>query len=393
MTSTMQSRRAFGSLVTARVVYAINWVNVGAIFYLMGPDLGAGVSGLGLITATFYLGLGLFQVPGGVLAARWGPKRVVVLGIFISSASALATASAAGVAEVAVLRFVVGCGMAFVFAPATIIVARLLRGEKSGMGVGVMNSTFDLGGIVGIFGWVVVASVTGWRPSLVLSGAFGLATGAMVALFVPGDRTAKTPKVDRKALAAVLADRQLVLLGLGTVGFGIAATVIAGFMTLYGVRSLGVSGALASGATSLVYVVPIFTSLWGGRAFDVLARHRMVMVASLIGSAAALALAAYPSLLAAAVCSSLAGLVSGVGYTFAFAGARELNRAGREYESLAVAWVNSLSLTGSFFPPIFFSYMVEAYGYRLAWVWSGVLTLAFVAPVLLMVETWRVRAA
>ena len=108
MTSNMQSRRAFGSLVTARLVYAINWVNVGAIFYLMGPDLRAGVSGLGLITSTFYLGLGVFQVPGGVLAARWGPKRVVVLGIFVSSASALATASAAGVVEVAVLRFAVG---------------------------------------------------------------------------------------------------------------------------------------------------------------------------------------------------------------------------------------------------------------------------------------------
>ena len=393
MSSTMQSPRAFGSLVVARIIYAINWVNVGAIFYLMGPDLHAGVSGLGLVSATFYLGLGLLQVPGGILAARWGPKRVVVLGIFLSSASALATSFASSAVEVAVLRFIVGWGMAFVFAPATIIIARLLRGGKSGMGVGVMNSAFDLGGIVGIFGWVVLASVTGWRPSLMMSGVLGLATGVMVILFVPAAGAAKTLRVDRKALAAVMVDRQLILLGVGTIGFGIASTVISGFMTLYGVKSLGVSGALASGATSFVYVVPIFTSLWGGRAFDILSRHRMVMVASLVGSAAALALGAYPSLLAAAVCSALAGLVSGVGYTFAFAGARELNRAGKEYESLAIAWVNSLSLTGSFFPPIFFSYVVDAYGYQAGWVWSGVLTLAFVAPVLLMVESWRARAA
>ncbi len=393
MISSVQGPRASGSLVVARIIYAINWVNVGAIFYLMGPDLGAGVSGLGLVTATFYLGLGLLQLPGGVLAARWGPKRVVVLGIFLSSISVIATSFAADIVEVAVLRFLVGWGMAFVFAPATVIIAGLLRGGKSGMGVGVMNSAFDLGGIVGIFGWVVLASVTGWRPSLMLSGVLGLATGVIVALFVPSAGAVKAPRVDRKALVAVIGDRQLILLGLGTIGFGIAATVIAGFMTLYGVRALGVSGALASGATSFVYVIPIFTSLWGGRAFDVLARHRMVMVASLVGSAAALALGAYPSLLAAVVCSSLAGLVSGVGYTFAFAGARELNRAGKEYESLALAWINSLSLTGSFFPPIFFSYVVEGYGYQAGWVWCGALTLVFVAPLLLMVESWRPRAA
>ena len=393
MIRSMQSRRPLGSLVIARVVYAINWVNVGAIFYLMGPDLRAGVTGLGLVTATFYLGLGLLQVPGGLLAARWGPKRVVVVGIFLSSAAVLATSFAAGVVEVAVLRFIVGSGMAFVFAPSVIIIAGLLRGGKSGMGVGVMNSAFDIGGIAGIFGWVVLATVTGWRPSLLLAGVMGVATGLLVALFVPGVAEGKVPRVDSKALQAVIRDRQLILLGLGTVGFGVASTDIAGFMTLYGVRSLSASGALASGVTSLVYVVPIFTSLWGGRAFDVLSKHRMVMVASLAGSAAALALAAYPSVPAAAVCSGLGGLVSGIGYTFAFAGARELNRAGKEYESLAVAWVNSLSLTGSFFPPIFFSYLVDGYGYQAGWLWSGALTLAFVAPVLLMVESWRPKAA
>ena len=393
MSRSTQNPRALGSLVIARVVYAINWVNVGAIFYLMGPDLRTGVSGLGLITATFYLGLGLLQVPGGVIAARWGPKRVVVVGILIYSASVIATSVASTVAEVAVLRFLVGWGMAFVFAPSVIIIARLLRGEKSGMGVGVMNSAFDLGGIAGIFGWVVIATATGWRPSFLMAGAMGVATAALVALFVPEGAAGKVPRIDRKALVAVIRDRELVLLGIGTVGFGVAATDIAGFMTLYGVRSLSASAALASGVTSMVYVIPIFTSLWGGRAFDALSKHKMVMVASLVGSAAALSLGSYPSVLAAAVCAALGGLVSGVGYTFAFAGARELNRAGSEYESLAVAWVNSLSLTGSFFPPIFFSYLVDAYGYRAGWLWSGALTLAFVVPVLLMVESWRPRAA
>ena len=385
----MRTRRAMGSLIFARVIYAVNWVNIGAIFYLMESDLGVGLPQLGTVTATFYLGLGIMQIPGGVLAARWGPKRVAVVGIFLSSFSVLGTAVSTNILEVAVLRFLVGWGMAFVFAPAVILVVGLLRGGGSGMGVGVLNSAFDVGGLFGLFGWVVIAVVTGWRPSLLLSGGIGILSGILVAAFVPGDGAGRGLRVDRKALLAVVRDRQLILLGLGTTGLGVAYTDIASFMTLYGVKSLGVSGIVAGSATALITVVPIFTALWGGRAFDALSRHRVLMVLSLFGSAVALVLGSYPSLTAAIACSALGGVMSGVGYTFAFAGARELNRAGREYESVAVAWVNSISLTGAFIPPVLFSYLVGRYGYQGGWFWSWFFSLVFVVPILMMVERWR----
>ena len=48
------------------------------------------MSGLGNVTAAFYLGIGLVQVPAGILAAKYGPKKVVVAGIFLTSFSVLA---------------------------------------------------------------------------------------------------------------------------------------------------------------------------------------------------------------------------------------------------------------------------------------------------------------
>jgi MFS family permease len=383
-----QNTKALGSLIFARIVYAVNWLNVGAIFYLMSPDLGAGVSGLGSLTAAFYLGIGLMQIPGGLFAAKWGPKRVVVIGIFLSSLSAMGTAVLSTVPEIAVLRFLVGAGMALVFAPGVVIVSRLLRSGKSGMGVGLFNSAYDLGGLVALFGWIVVASATGWRPSLALSGGLGALTGVLVALFVPGERARVEFSVERTALFSILKDKQLVLLGIATLGFSIGNTIISGFMVLYLVKSLSVSGSVAGLVTTLVTVVPIFTALWGGRMYDTITRHRMMMVLALLGSAAALALGAIPSLYAAAACCTLGGVVSGVGYTFAFAGARDLQRAEKEYEGLAIAWVNSISLTGSFLPPIVFSYLVETVGYPEAWLGSAAITLVFLVPLLLMVERW-----
>ena len=80
------------------------------------------------------------------------------------------------------------------------------------------------------------------------------------------------------------------------------------------------------------------------------------------------------------------GVAAGFGYTAAFAGAKDLNRAEREYDGLAVAWVNGISLTGSFWPPLLYSYLTVATGYSSAWFGSAVVSALFLVPVLLMEE-------
>jgi MFS family permease len=376
-------------MIFARIIYALNWMNVGAIFFLMGPDLGAGVSGLGTLSASFYLGIGLLQVPGGILVAKWGPKKVSVVGVLLSSSAALGTSVMTTIPEIALLRFLVGAGMAFVFAPGVVIIARLLRGGRSGIGVGLYNSAYDVGGLFALFGWVVLAEATGWRLSLALSGGLGVLTGLLTFLFVPKDEANMVSKVGRGPLLAILGDRQLILVGLGALGFDMSNSIVSGFM-IYNLLGIGAASATLAGLiASLVTIVPIFTSLWGGRIYDSIERHRSIMSLSVVLSAAALGLGALQSVYAAVACSVLAGVVAGVGYTFAFAGARDLNRAGKEYEGLAISWVNSIHLTGSVLPPVFFSYVVEMVGYSQGWLWSGALTLVFIVPILLMVEHWR----
>jgi len=387
--NSIRDSKALGSLIFARIIYAVNWLNFGAIFYLMSQDVGAGVSGLGIVTAAFYLGIGLVQVPAGLLAAKYGLKKVVVVGVFLTSFSVLGTSASSTIAELAALRFLVGAGMAFVFAPGVVIVSRLLRGGKSGLGVGLFNSAYDVGGLLAIFGWIVIATAVGWRPSLALSGILGVITGVLVFAFVPGDDSGQEFRVDRKALSAIFSNRQILLLGLGVFGFSIGNTLISGFMVYYLKSSLSVEGTVAGLVTSLITVIPIFTAIWGGRVYDTISKHRVIMMVAMLGSAGALAVNGLNSLYAAVVSSALGGVVSGIGFTFAFAGARDFNRSGPEYDSLAIAWVNSIQLTGSFFPPILFSYIVENLGYSQAWIWSAVISLCFLFPVFLMVEKWR----
>ena len=389
-----RARNSVASLIVARIVYAINWLNVGAIFYLMAPDLHSGLSGLGILSASFYLGVGLVQVPGGILAARWGPKKVVVAGIMLSSFSTLLIAVAASLWEVTVLRFLVGAGMAFVFAPAVVLVARLMTSRTTGTGVGLFNSAFNVGGLLALFGWIVIATATGWRPSLALSGTMGVATGLLVMKVTPDDEGSGGFRPDVRVLFKVLADRRLIFLGLGTLGISVGNIMVSSFMVYYLVHEQGLAGSLAGLIASMVVVVPIAGAIWGGRLYDRTRRPRRFMLVSDLGmSGALLILAVAPGVVTAIACSVAGGIVSGVGFTTSFAAAKDLNRATEEYDGLAVAWVNCVSLSGSFWPPVLFSYLVGASGYPVAWLGSALICLSMAVPVLLLKEGVPSKAA
>ncbi len=385
MSARSVERRAFASLIAARIVYAINWLNIGALFYLMSSDLNSGVSGLGTLTSSFYLGVGLMQVPGGILAAKWGPKRTVTLGIFISSFSMLATSASTALLQVAILRFVVGAGMALVFAPMVVLATRFLGG-KSGTGVGLINSAFDVGGLFGLFGWILIASVTGWRPSLALSGALGVMTGLLVIAFVPRDSDNVQFRVSSSDLIKVLKNRNLILIGLGSLGSNLGSVLISSFMAYYLQSSLGETAAIAGLVAAMIVVLPIYTSLWGGRLYDRLRKPRRLLIASGLGMAGALLVCAVPIPSAAAAGAVFGGIAIGPASTINFAAAKDLSRVQKEYEGLTIGWVNSISLTGSFWPPLVFSYLARSFSYSAAWLGGGVIVLMLLVPLFFLTK-------
>jgi len=379
LSSRLSEQRAVVSLIAARIVYAINWLNIGAIFYLMSTDLNSGVSGLGTLASSFYLGVGTMQVPGGILAAKWGPKRTVVLGIFVSSSAVLGTSVATAIVQAAILRFVVGAGMALVFAPSVVLATRFLGG-KSGTGVGLINSAFDVGGLFGLFGWILLASVTGWRPSLALSGGLGVFTGLLVVALVPKDGENVRFRFDAGQLGRILRERNLILIGLGCLGSNLGSVLISSFMAFYLQASLGETAAIAGLVAAMIVVFPIYTSLWGGRVYDRSRKPRRLLIMSGLGMVVALIICAAPNPFAAALGAVLGGIVVGPAYTIAFAAAKDLCRVGREYEGLAVAWVNSISLTGAFWPPLIFSYLAKSFDYSAAWLGGSALCFLLLIP-------------
>jgi MFS family permease len=385
LSARLSEQRAIIALVATRIVYAVNWLNIGAIFYLMSADLNSGVSGLGTLTSSFYLGVGIMQVPGGVLAAKWGPKRTVSLGIFVSSLAVLGTSVSSAVFLVAILRFIVGAGMALVFAPSVVLMTRFLGG-KSGTSVGLINSAFDIGGIFGLFGWILLASVTGWRSTLVLSGGLGVLTGLMVIALVPKDGENNQFRFSTDKLVRILSDRNLVVLGLGSLGSNLGSVLISSFMAYYLQASLGETYAIAGIVAAMIVVLPIYTSLWGGRLYDRTRKPRRLLILSGLGMTSALLVTAAPTLPAAAAGAVLGGIAVGPASTINFAAAKDLSKVEPEYEGLTIGWVNSISLTGSFWPPLVFSYFARSLNYSAAWIAGAAMCFLLLVPLFFLRE-------
>ncbi|MGB8780278.1 MAG: MFS transporter [Candidatus Bathyarchaeia archaeon] len=376
------NRAAVASLILGRVVYAVNWYSLAAVFSFTASELKLNVSGLGLVTATFFVGIGVFQVPGGILAAKIGPRRTAIYGTTIASLAALLTAFAGNLAEIAVLRFFVGLGMAFVFAPGVILMTRLLREGSEGLGVGLYNSAFSLGGALGLAGWAVLAAEIGWRNSLAAVGLLGLFTSVLLWFLVPKDTQRSDFKVEPHHLRLVLLNKWLIVLSIAVLGLQLGSTVYSNFMAYYlesvAHMKVGEAGIIASLASLFAFA----SAPYSGRLFDRYDDTKRLLFASGVVMAIGVGVAFFGTVYSAILSGIMVGIASGAGFTFGFSSARASNRLDKEYETLSVSWVNSISLSGDFVPPLIYSYMVVQYGYSPAWLLMAVLAFVLIIPIL-----------
>jgi MFS family permease len=364
-----------------RLIYAVNWYNFAAVFTLVARDMNQNVSGLGVAVGSFYLGVGLFQIPGGLLAAKIGPKRTAVYGTLLASAAAILTSMATHFSQLLVLRFLVGTGMAFVFAPGVILMARYFRERAEGFSVGLFNAAYYLGGGLGIFVWAVLADAWGWRESLAVSGVVGVLTAILILFLVPRDSIREDFAMELLEIRRIVASRWLLLLGIGMFGVTGLSSLITGFMVYYLQSSQNASAALAGSVGALVFAASLISSPLFGIIHDRTRNSALLSFLCGISGIVGLELASIAAVWAAISASLIVGFAAGGAITVGFSAARELAHA--EYETLAVSCINSTQLfAGFFFPPVF-SWTVLSFGYSTAWLLAGLYVFPFIAVVLL----------
>jgi MFS transporter, ACS family, glucarate transporter len=155
---------------------------------------------LGWVFSAFVAGYALFQAPGGRLADRFGPRKVLALGTVwwavFTAATALAPSGFAGALWLLLsVRFALGLGEAVVYPSSNRLVAAWIPSPERGVANGIIFAGVGAGaGVTPPLITLIMVSY-GWRWSFWISAVIGLAAGGiwyLIARDRPEDHPAMT---------------------------------------------------------------------------------------------------------------------------------------------------------------------------------------------------------
>lgn len=137
-------------------------------------DFGFSVITMGWIFFAFQISYALFQVPGGWLGDRFGPRRALTWVVTWWSAFTAATALTWSAGSMIVCRFLFGMGEAGAFPIATRSLSRWMLPSERGWAQGLTHAGSRLGGALTPFFVAWIIAMYGWRMPFFLFAVVGL---------------------------------------------------------------------------------------------------------------------------------------------------------------------------------------------------------------------------
>lgn len=319
-TTLRQDVRVIGLVALAHGLSHFFQIATAVVFPLIKDDLGVSYVALGGTVALYYVVSGICQTLAGFAVDRFGARRVLFIGLALSTAGAALAGSAHSYAMLVAAAVVGGLGNS-VFHPCdfSILNARV-RKERLGY-------AFSGHGIAGYLGYaaapvysIAMAGAFGWRGALIGAALIGVAVIAVLALnrgeihveAADHKRDAKDGGLaaDLRVLASapvLMCFGYFVLVSVAFIAmqnFGIAST-----MALY-----GISASLASATLTAYLLGGAVGILSGGFVASHTSRHDLVAVGGMAVNAGFMFLVAaalLPAALLPALCAA-AGFAQGL---------------------------------------------------------------------------------
>lgn len=362
-----------GVLVFSTIAFSINTFDVFSVFYLIAQEFNQDLALLGLIAVTMTIGIGVFQIPGGLLAAKFGPKVVATLGSLIVGSSSILVAASTDISQVAAFRLLLGAGLAFSFPSAMSIITNHFKKGSEGLAVGTIAGAYAGGGMIGLVVWVVLAQEIGWRPSIAIGGILSLISALCIYLAIPRiSITRDTVHSVMRHVSSLLSDKTLILLGILLLGSQVVFEQVLAFMPFYIQSALLIEPAVAGLVGSLTLIAALIGAPSTGWLYDRKIGFSKLVVLLGLGLFVGISINFVMSLYSAIISTLIVGFSGGGLFTLFSNAARERSirmsgGQGLEYSTLSINWVHAIALTGVLWAPILFSSTALQHGYPIAW--------------------------
>lgn len=148
----------------------VDRVNIGTAAPVIKAELGLSNTDLGLIFSGFAYPYAVFQIIGGLLADKWGPRRTLLVCGLIWAASTALTGLAGGVLGLFLMRFALGFGEGATFPTATRAMQSWVPKEERGFAQGITHAFARLGNAITPPLVVFLMAMLTWRGSFVVLG-------------------------------------------------------------------------------------------------------------------------------------------------------------------------------------------------------------------------------
>jgi MFS family permease len=148
----------------------VDRVNIATAATAIKDDFGLNNTELGRVLGAFGLAYALFQIVGGWIGDRFGPRRILFICAVVWSAATVATGLVGGFVSLLAVRFILGLGEGATFPTATCAMSNWFSAEKRGFAQGITHSFARAGNAIAPPVVAGLMILTGWRGAFVILG-------------------------------------------------------------------------------------------------------------------------------------------------------------------------------------------------------------------------------
>ncbi len=359
----------------------LNWFDIAAAFPLVGAEFKVGLGPLSYLISLFIVGYGLAHIPGGMLAAKIGMKKTLVIGLVVQGVAGIMSGLSYNFTELEIFRVVSGIGGSVLIAVGFAAVIVWFQGTELTLALGIAGgAAFSAGAAFALYVWIYLQRATSWHTSLVLAGVFELVVAGLTVAFFRTPAHAENlggVRFDRAGFKASVASRELWIYGIALLGGYGAYFTTSQLFTEYAILDRHFDPSLGGLMAALIALAGIPGSVLGGYWADRSNNLRAFIVGSLIAVAVLLAL------IPVAPTVGLWFLGIGIGFFLIFGFAAWSSVPDRvchiphEYIGVAAGLMLTLAAVGGFFIPIIFGHLVPHTSFNTGWIFLAVVSLAF----------------